>query len=457
MSLCLCGYNFLPPMPSSRSPLPFGMKGPTYPRSGALAASFCLFAAIFAAGEDLPHPTPIISPFMPVDVDAPVNPDLNEIAAFDDYSWRAFIAVNWPAKIGIRGVPDETKQIGDFSDPVTQVIWGTWKADYELLQPQEAEPTEWASFDGFTPCRDLPFTGSGHVMVLGSFSSFRDFNQAGNGRFGGPLVAQNHTYVRFEVRLNQVEFDFIRGQQLYLKSRLLDSSRPKLRFPNNCVAVKAAWRIMKEEELPAAQGRYYLADAMLLDPVTKKCKLQKMGLVGLHIVQKTPTRPQWVWSSFEHIDNVPEPGTTPSTRRHFSFNDPSKPQAPDPPALQPPISKSNPPLDDPKAMQVVRSKNIANSTKRTNDDYRALLRGTIWENYQLVMTQWPKYPQPEEENGAPFPGQFTGPDPMTNIANTTMETYFQKSVSTSCMNCHDTARHRGTDFVWFLQLRAFGE
>jgi hypothetical protein len=43
---------------------------------------------------------------------------------------------------------------------------------------------------------------------------------AGNGRFGGPSVAQNHTYVRFEVRLNQVEFDFIRDQQLYRKSRL---------------------------------------------------------------------------------------------------------------------------------------------------------------------------------------------------------------------------------------------
>jgi hypothetical protein len=81
----------------------------------------------------------------------------------------------------------------------------------------------------------------------------------------------------------------------------------------------------------------------------------------------------------------------------------------------------------------------------------------VWENYQLVMTQWPQYPQPEEENGAPFPGQFTGPEPMTNIANTTMETYLQSNVSTSCMACHDVARRKGTDFVWFLQLRASGE
>jgi len=38
-----------------------------------------------------------------------------------------------------------------------------------------------------------------------------------------------------------------------------------------------------------------------------------------------------------------------------------------------------------------------------------------------------------------------------------METYLQKSVSTSCMGCHDGARRKGTDFVRFLQLRAFGE
>jgi hypothetical protein len=425
--------------------------------SWKVAAGMGLLSAILARGEDLPHPTPVVSFAMPNEVDAPVDPDENEIAAFDDYSWRAFIAINWPAKPGIRGMPDEAKRIGDFSDPGTKVVWGTWKADYELFPEEGMEPTEWSSFDGFTPDHALPFEGSGHLEVLGSFSSFSDFNQAGIGRFGGPLVAQNHTYVRFEVRLNQVEFNFIRGQQLYCKSRSPGAGSPRLSFPNNCVAVKAAWKIIKEDELPAAQGRYYLVDAMLFDPRTKTCKLQKVGLVGLHIVQKTPIRPQWVWSSFEHIDNVPEPGTRPPIGRRFSFNDPAKPQVLDPSVAPPPISKTNPPLDDPRAMQVIRSKKIADSTKKTNDDYRSLLKGTVWENYQLVMSQWPKFPQPAEENGAPFPGQFTGPDPMTNIANTTMETYFQSKVSTSCMACHDVARRKGTDFVWLLQLHASSE
>jgi len=29
-----------------------------------------------------------------------------------------------------------------------------------------------------------------------------------------------------------------------------------------------------------------------------------VGLVGLHIAYKTPKRPNWIWMSFEHVDNT---------------------------------------------------------------------------------------------------------------------------------------------------------
>jgi hypothetical protein len=427
------------------------------PTALGVATIFCLVSVVLARGEDLPHPTPRISSEIPREVDAPVDPDLNEIAVFDDYSWRLFIALNWPAMSATRGMPDTSKSILEVRDSDCEVVWQTWKADYELFVPDGLEPTEWASFDGFTPCRALSFEGSGHKMVLGSFSDFSNFNQAGNGRFGGPLVAQNHTYVRFEVRLNEPEYDFIRDGKLYRRGRLVTNGSSYLRFPDNCISVKAAWKVIKEDELPAARGRFFLADALLLDPVTNTCRVQKMGLVGLHIVQKIKSRPQWVWSSFEHIDNVPEPGASPSAGQHYSFNNPSKPQVLDPAVAPSPISKSNPPLSDPNPMQVIRIKKISDSTRKTNEDYHALLRGTVWENYELVVTQWPKYPQPETENGAPFPGEFTGPKPMTNIANTTLETYSQRSAATSCMACHDVARRKGSDFVWLLQLLPSGE
>jgi hypothetical protein len=427
------------------------------PTASAVAAFLYLFSVFLARSEDLPHPTPQIGYEIPREVDAPVDPDLNEIAVFDDYSWRLFVALNWPATSGTRGVPDTSKNILDSCDSDCRVVWETWKADYELFERNGLEPTEWASFDGFTPCRDLPFEGSGHTMILGSYSDFSDFNQAGKGRFGGPLVAQDRTYVRFEIRLNELEYDFIRDHKLYRPGQLLTGAGSNLRFPDNCIAVKAAWKIIKEDELPAARGRFYLADALLLDPVTNTFRVQKMGLVGLHIVQKTRLRPQWVWSSFEHVDNVPEPGAPALAGHHYSFNNPAKPQVLEPPAAPLRISKSNPPSTDPNPMQVIRIKKISESTQKTNEEYHALLRGTVWENYELVVTQWPKFPQPETENGAPFPGKFTGPKPMTNIANTAMETYSQKSAATSCMGCHDVARRKGSDFVWLLQLGPSGE
>src|SRR5262249_13319206 len=156
----------------------------------------------------------------------------------------------------------------------------------------------------------------------------------------------------------------------------------------------------------------------------------------------TPLRPQWVWSSFEHVDNVPDP-TVAHPVGSFSYNNAMDPQKlnPDdePPALKTPES-------NPKPMQVIRQIDVHKSTKDTNKRYQKALAGTIWEKYQLVVTQWPT--RTDDPSGQPFPGSTNdGP-----AANTTMETYRQKT--DSCMACHDTAREKKTDFVWFIQLRA---
>src|SRR5262249_15545130 len=103
----------------------------------------------------------------------------------------------------------------------------------------------------------------------------------------------------------------------------------------------------------------------------------------------------------------------------------------------------------------IRANPIHSSTVKTNALYREKIKGTVWENYQLVVTQWPTQPLPENQPGKPFPGPGD-PVPLTSIANTTMETYMQDPVGKSCMACHDRARRGGTDFVWFLRLRAFG-
>ena len=80
-------------------------------------------------------------------------------------------------------------------------------------------PAPWASYDGENPCGD---GFSNEVVTLSSFTAFGDFNQAilSLDKLGNPLVAQTKEYTRYEVRVNQPEFDSIVGHKWYLASNL---------------------------------------------------------------------------------------------------------------------------------------------------------------------------------------------------------------------------------------------
>jgi hypothetical protein len=382
-------------------------------------------------------------------VDIPITPDPDDL--FADYSWRSFIALNWPAKAGAanRGLPDRTKAFSDVSGPR---VWSTWKSRYEIFQREGAIPAPWASYDGENPCGD---GFSNEVLTLSSFTAFGDFNQATFDLedIGNPLVAQTKQYVRYEVRVNQQEFDSIVDHKWFLASNLPTASSP-VPFNDGSIQVKAAWRILTPADTPAIRARYYIIpDAQVFDVASAKCATQDIALVGFHIVAKTPSRPQWIWSSFEHVDNVPGITTEPKPPAGIplSFNDPNKPQALDPPQIPPAISPiTNPPLASPTAMQVIRKQELSRASMSMNNVYWNLpeIKGTVWQNYMLVMTQWPNEPLPEgpSNSGNPFP--ISG-----SLSNTTMETYFQEG--TSCLQCHMLSNLQGRDFVMFVTFDAF--
>jgi hypothetical protein len=230
-------------------------------------------------------------------------------------------------------------------------------------------------------------------------------------------------------------------------------------FDVGSTEIKAAWRILTDKDTADVRNRYYVVpNAQVFDPASKKCIALDIALVGFHIVTKTKSRPQWIWSTFEHVDNVPpKPKTTepkPPAGVPFSFNDPHQPQDGLIPRKRPPaISPNNTPKDDPTPMQVIRMQAINEETMDTNRLYWDLpeIKGTVWQNYMLVMTQWPTQVEPPvpTKNGSPFP---MGP---TTLANTTMETYFQTNDgSTSCMACHDVSNQQGRDFVMFVTIDA---
>jgi hypothetical protein len=384
----------------------------------------------------------VTSSSVPTDVCIPDGFPINEnpVQYFDDYSWRAFVAIVWPALSNQRGMPDPKKTVtGDGPR-----VFETYKAEWEMFRPGGEAPSGWDEIDKRrTPCGDgpLPFGD----MILDSFSKFGALGQAGFGDLMHALPAQNRTWVRFSTGFNRSEYEQIVGNKLYLRSVL---EKAPVTFKNGAIDVKSSWMEMTGIAHPE---RYYTRTALVLDPVAEKCVSKLMGLVGLHIVQKTPSRPQWIWSTFEHVDNVPPPsGTAPSA---MAFNDGKGTSMPksDPNGTFPPNDWAQPAI-----YNVVRRQNIHKATVETNQNYQKAIGG-VWQFYQLVMTQWPLQlkpaPIPPTQSGAPaftFPGKGAN----TSFANTTLETWDQETISTGCMNCH-TVTQVETDYLWVLNARAF--
>jgi hypothetical protein len=438
-----------------------------------LTVPVALLAAGPAAAQDI---TPLVSPDRIDDVFASAT----EFPAFNNFSWRAFIALNWPslADPAQRGVPDRAKQLGD-SGPR---VWETFKARYELFQVgldgQPIAPQPWATYEAHNPC------GAGvdnRGKTLATFEPFLDFNQSAflPGVAANPLVAQNRTYVRYEVRLNETEYSTLASSGWSQGQSLPDEAHPA-HVPAGSIAVKAAWRLLTEADTPAIRARYYVVEnadvvdvAGTLAAGRIVCSKSDVALVGLHIVIKTKYRPQGVWSTFEHVDNVPPAGASEPDARDagapYSFFDPSKrdlglwPPFGAPDTL--PVGLQNPPRIDPAPMQVVRRHPVHPSTMAMNRAYWALpeIKGTVWEHYMLVASQWPTVTRPAEprNDGAYFPGLAIAPDaprenyqstdaPKENLVNTTIETYLQDPPS-SCMACHQAvANALGRDFVGIL-------
>jgi hypothetical protein len=443
----------------------------------ALATLAALLSIQPVAADDS---EPVVSPDRIEDVPS-IKPD--PYPDFDNFGWRAFIALNWPSLTdpAHRGEPDRAKTPGDQGPRV----WETFKARYELFQVgadgRPAAPKPWATYEAANPCgADVDNRGK----TLATFTSFMDFNQSAflPGIGANPLVAQNHTYTRYEGRINEPEYSALAVKGWSVGENLPDPTHPA-DLPAGSIAVKAAWRPLNAADSAAVRARYYVvADANIVD-VAKTlaaghvvCSKSDVALVGLHIVIRTKDRPQGLWSTFEHVDNVPPAGEDdarePDAKQAgapYSYFDGQNPKLGLWPTFGLPdthaVSLDHPPKLDPTPMQVVRRHPIHASTMSMNRAYWALpgIKGTVWERYMLVASQWPTIPNPAgpQYDGGYFPGQPLTADaprenyqaadaPRENLVNTTIETYFQDAPS-SCMACHQSISNAlGHDFVGML-------
>jgi hypothetical protein len=438
---------------------------------GRAVAAIAVGALVIVLGTHVPSatgqtPAPFdCNGFPPVRVSSTLPPDLNAAAqqpGADCYAWQSFIALNWRA--GAPGRPDPSASPSQFGRP---------PAD-----PTHPAPTVWETFvdrdvaltpNGRRPASNAPLLLSmtskvGHRTVLS------DTGQAFTN--GAWLTDQAHGLTYYQVLVNQDEYAYIQKNKLYSAAgqRACVAKKAGFNLPDGTerqslcdgtpynfgsdgsIEIKAAWVVLDPADTARMQT-FLTARACIVPPDTHTCgpgtPLQTVGLVGLHIIRKTRSAQQFVWSTFEHVDNDPD-RDGPSTGRYTYFNpncdpnhDPYRCEANRMPVPSPTAGATISPRDA--AIQVVRALRVSNLVTALNKSvHGSLPAGSVFTHYRLIDAIWPTTNR-RIASGAFIPLSDGAPQvEMQPLTNTTMETYFQTPEKYTipkdgCMDCHMSA------------------
>jgi hypothetical protein len=385
---------------------------------------------------------------------------------FDFYSWRTFIALNSPAD----GTPVENAQ------PDTRTRWedmDNFKQLLDVMLPPKVQAATWpADRDGMeaererlvpAECSDLHRQFPQRMIVKMIEESFNEPFKT------GPLIDQQGHYAIFDILMNRQMFNYIMANHLNTQAGQAANTTLSVDFPAGQNAkgefgafmLKVSWRILSPGEIQAKN--FHMVDALVLTPpnAQRRCLKETLGLVGFHAVHKTASRPQWIWTSFEHVQNVPAKDEVAAHKLHGPYNffsvsckgnctenaTPPTPWDPDP-TLELKFRK-----DDSFKSQIVRETPVTPAAKNMNTIFQSMLSNSVWKNYMLISTQWPSAfsctslqskgagtPDPKTDF-LKQPDMTCSPAP-TFLANSTLETYSQGDVplaSSSCIACHSNA------------------
>ena len=310
-----------------------------------------------AAGPAFP---PIAVVALPVPTDIPgtaPSASLQQAAAF---AWQEFIALNWPAvpqtaAANTRDTPDTTCRFDDPKCATRQRVWESFRSKLEIFpgngQPPngysktapdfgyDAAPAYNYSFlAGSVPaCTAPPVQPSTVPTAWINLDESDQITVDSMFAGAGPTVFPGNSdpqMIRFLAKANRTEYDYVAQNGwwgaiplpvksatiAYLGQNLADptpapagTASSTVSLPYNTIEVKAGWRVLTPAELTS--GRFHTATARYYEFITGQrvtCWRQAtFGLVALHIIQKTPSAPYFIYASFEQADNIRTPGNKP--------------------------------------------------------------------------------------------------------------------------------------------------
>jgi hypothetical protein len=410
------------------------------------------------------------------------SPLAQQIGA-DCLAWQEFVYLNWAADPNKPGQPNASASTSAFGTPndTSNTVWQSYFDVTQVFNPPA----------GARPAFSAPRP---QVLTLSRLSKLGDTRiQIGNvaEASGGWLTNQRRQLTYYQILINQDEYDFITTNvlngsdlttyagQLACASNAGINGVGGFNLPagngnadTDCtgkpatywlgqgtIEIKAAWTPLPPDG--SLNYRYKIATATLTDPNGNTTQAT-VGLVGLHIIHKYPGATQFVWATFEQIDNSPDddngraatwPALPPNPNQKpspgYTFFNPNCTPTTDPTYncarnVQPTSCLPKPPpagcqpFDAP--MQVTRItpvEQVANSV--TQYAWSLLPNDSVFNYYRLIDVLWPNSPStvPPQSRTPLSGGDIQPPDNSRIVANTTLETFVQKQLN--CMDCHQYA------------------
>jgi hypothetical protein len=448
--------------------------------AAAFGAGIAVMGAAAIAAEALPaylfafpNFAPDVTPQLPGDVDIALKERLENASKFifvqrefDLNAWQMFLALNWPTND--QGQPAPRLEDTSFGPP----RWTLWHNSSTIFQVGGATPPacgQPAAIRQLAPTRNLALPVSRGLPAfrveanaaanavenqratrfLGVMSAVGELNAANLGdiqqAFTGPLIDQNGNFVFYEIIIDPNEVAYLCDHKLYnINGQVaFTTGGGKVDMPigtpnqdaSGSFELKLAWKVL--EPCKDDPSRFFAEDAWIMDqgPDGKPHQLKvKVGLVGMHVGHKSETSPQWIWATFEQVDNLDvDPVAHPDL--HPSFYDPNCPIC----AANVLPQKSAKGVYPRIPVQASRAIPIPGDKVHLNAEVAAALQRSksVWQYYQLIDTQWPTVPKSTPATwdsglAQAVTNKPSGQPTPVFLTNITMETYFQSGNQPAC-------------------------
>ena len=303
---------------------------------------------ITVSAQDKNVPSELNPPFAGPKSGGAPNATPAQAAAF---AWQEFIALNWPAapQSGKQGQRDSPSNTCLFSDPscTGPTVWQTFRSKVEIF-PGVGSPPGYAGSNrkndfGYDALPQYNYTKpvpacdpkqkddpvpwinldeTDQINLDNMYAANAPYNPTGDNsaphliRFLAKANRTQYVYVTGNSSStdpanqwwSQVPADVVNRTKQYLASNMASppaGSTSMVSLPYGTIEVKAGWRPLSYLEMQSRRFHMQTVRYYERGTSTEYCyRDAAWGLVALHIIQKTPSAPYFIFATFEQADNI---------------------------------------------------------------------------------------------------------------------------------------------------------